>query len=410
MKPSVLAKATASASEGGTCRRHSCPWSATSLAAKFNARTVFAGKVPSSDSSSAHFGVPIAGRSTGTRMRDQEGGAAMAIADRSETREIECTRRICGHASATLARNDCATDAPVTRQGGRMRWMVGIDIRHTSAGAVALARAMRKQSDEQTMIGVHVIEDHARAIVAEFDPEAAKDLPARVEKLLEPLADDEAFADIGTIPATAAEDGLVGAAKERACDGYIIGRRGPSHGRALVRLGRVARRMLRTLDRPVIVVPPDWQPDTTLDGPILLLTALGAASSGAARLTKGLSLSLGTDVLVSTAVEEPTELDLYLPRASERAEADVRDTARDLEHWIARHDLADARHSVVSGPVSARMLEVAKVAGASMIVVGSRGLTTAERIFVSSLGSHLAAVAPLPVAVVPPSWHYPAAT
>ena len=51
-----------------------------------------------------------------------------------------------------------------------------------------------------------------------------------------------------------------------------------------------------------------------------------------------------------------------------------------------------------SGP---ELLAVANEERASMIVCGSRRLSLAERIFSSSVGTELAAAAPIPVAIIP---------
>ena len=193
-----------------------------------------------------------------------------------------------------------------------MRWMVGIDIRNTSAGAVAVARSLARRSGTHELVAAHVIEDHARAALAAHDPEAAVALGRHVEALLQPLSDDDAFADVGSIPASAAEDGLEAGATERECDGFIIGRHAPAQGAALVRLGRVARRMLRTLSRPVIVVPPDMATDDVGAGPVFLATDLGPESSGAAQLARLLARTLGTDMLVTTVVPTPSEIQHYL--------------------------------------------------------------------------------------------------
>ncbi len=288
-----------------------------------------------------------------------------------------------------------------------MRWMVGLDIRNTSRGAVALARGFHERSSEHAFIGAHAIEEHVQAIIAAQDSDVAAELPRYVDELLQPLRHDAAFAEIGAIPATSAEDGLEAAAVERKCDGFIIGRHGPAQGGALVRLGRVARRMLRTLSKPVVVVPPDLSDGDFGDGPLLLATDLREGDSGgAARLAKRLSETLDLDLLVTTVAAPPSEAARYMPADAWETLSGAKPAATkaDLDAWVAAHELGDVRTSVVEGPISTKILEVARVSGASMIVVGSRRLSTVDRIFVSSMGSHLSAHAPIPVAVVPPGY------
>src|SRR5690606_32491676 len=83
-----------------------------------------------------------------------------------------------------------------------------------------------------------------------------------------------------------AEKHLVDVAAERNARGFVIGRQARKEGRHLLRLGRVARRMLRSVPRPTIVVPPDWEPD---EGPVIATSNLRGDCAEATRLAKELA-------------------------------------------------------------------------------------------------------------------------
>ena len=287
-----------------------------------------------------------------------------------------------------------------------MQWMVGIDPWDLSTGAVAFARWLSKRAATERFVAGHVIAFDMSELFAKVDPSSkVGEIPPYVDRLLDPLRADRVFAEVGMIIAASAEDGLQMAANERGCDGFVIGRRNPKEGKHLVRLGGVARRLLRALPGPVVVVPPDETEFS--DGPVLVATDLGPASEGALRFGVAMARMFGLDLLVTT-VAIPPALSLYMPGEdwTPVLEANVRMRQKELEAWIAKHELGPIRHSVIEGAVGPRLRDVAHTAGASMIVAGSRRLSTADRIFVSSVGSELAASAPIPVAVVPPEWSY----
>jgi nucleotide-binding universal stress UspA family protein len=286
-----------------------------------------------------------------------------------------------------------------------MKWMVGIDPWSLSRGATAFARFVAERSERDQLVAGHVVAFHLNELFAKVDPPAnAGELPPYVHRLLDPLREDPKFADVAMIVAPSAEQGLQSAAAERNCDAIIVGRRKPSDGNAVVRLGSVARRLLRALPTPVVVVPPDEE--TFSDGPVLVATNLDDASEGAARFGAAMARRLGVDLLVTTVAVAPA-LSLYMPGEdwTPVLEENVRRANRELDAWMGKQDLRGARHSVVEGAVGPRLLEVARTAGASMIVAGSRRLTTLDRMFTSSIGTELAASASVPVAVVPPDWN-----
>jgi nucleotide-binding universal stress UspA family protein len=287
-----------------------------------------------------------------------------------------------------------------------MRWLVGVDLRNLASGAVALADWMSHRAPTERFVGAHVVDFEANELFASIQPRNLEGVPEYVDELLAPLRADGAFVEVGSIHASAAEDGLVAAASDRGCDAMIIGRRKPAHGRAIVRLGRVARHLLRTLPRPIVVVPPDATAASFSDGPVLIATDLTATAGGAARFGATIAAAFDLDRLVTTVATVSDDVSPFVPvsRWSAIIETATGQARTRLASWVDEHGLSGARTSVVQGPVGAELLGVAKVSGASMIVVGSRGLGTFDRVFLSSVGTELAASAPIPVVVVPADW------
>ena len=262
---------------------------------------------------------------------------------------------------------------------------------------------MARRCDAQTFVGTHVIENYSVEVWAEAGPEHPP-LRPYVDDALEPLHNDGVFSRAEAVSAGTAVQGLINAAHEHAADAFLVGRLKPARKETIVRLGRVARRLLRRLPGPTIVVPPDLGVAEFSDGPVILATELRAASRGAARFAKAFSAALDLDLLVTSVATVPEPLARFLApdRFDTIRERRIKTATSDLQTWIEDHDLTHARTSVVSGSVSASLLDVSKLAGASMLIVGSRGLGTAERVYNSSIGSELAAASPIPVAVVPP--------
>lgn len=290
-----------------------------------------------------------------------------------------------------------------------MRWMIGLDLRNLAAGAVSFARWVQAQAPDHRFCGVHVVESLPQSLLGDAAP-SPEEIREVAEAALAPLRDDGLVSELGAIEATAAEDGLAAACADNNSDALIIGRIKPTDEERLVRLGRVARRLMRMLPRPTVVVPPDLDVATIPDGPILLATDLGDASAGAARFAHELATALKRDLLVTYVVRLPDHLDVYLPSdawSSLKGSANER-SRESLARWIADHGLSngpgEVRTSVVHGTPSLAIQDVAKVSSASVLVVGSRGLQTAQRLFTSSVGTELAAASSIPVAVVPATY------
>lgn len=285
-----------------------------------------------------------------------------------------------------------------------MRWLVGIDLRKTSVGAVAFAKSLSSRVPNDRFFGAHIIEDHVLAAATEFGLEATQNIPAYVDSLLAPLRKDDTFDEVGAIAASAAEDGLRIAAARHDCDALVIGRLAPGQGTGLLRLGRVARRLVRELPRIIMVVPPDFAEDTWSRGPILLAVDPSTDCARATSQATSLAASLGVEILVTHVVPPREELIRYMPSEmwASRVDSGNGKESEQLAEWTAARGLSDARRSVVEGSIIPSLLRVAETASASMIIVGSRKLGLMARMFSSSTGSALAAYSKIPVMIAPP--------
>ncbi len=280
---------------------------------------------------------------------------------------------------------------------GGQRWVIGLDLLPGSRGPLWVGVWLRSSSPPALCVAAHVVEGGASAEVVG----AAR---ARLDGWIAEAGAAGVFDVSEVLAAANPERGLVDAMAAHQATGIVIGRWSRRAETSLVRLGRVARRLLRDLPGPVIVTPPDLEA-SQLDGPILLATDLAASSTTAARFAVTLAARLGrplvavhVEVPVSGVASDVPERDRPVLRAQE--ERLVRERA---EAWAREHLPPGVEVVIEAGGVADRLLAVQAGLRAAMVVVGSRQLSLVARIFGSSLASGLAAVAPSPVAVVPPS-------
>ncbi len=73
-----------------------------------------------------------------------------------------------------------------------------------------------------------------------------------------------------------------------------------------------------------------------------------------------------------------------------------------LRDWLTSMKMTDVETRVEEGPTVSKLWQLAEDEGACLMVMGSRLLTATERFTQSSVGTTLAGVARMPVAVVHP--------
>jgi nucleotide-binding universal stress UspA family protein len=286
-----------------------------------------------------------------------------------------------------------------------MRWIVGLDLRGLSQGAVRFAKWLHENAETEHMVGVHVIEAYPepnRDI--EIPVESFREwLQAAAEKEVAKVGATEVFEDIDSTRATAAEEGLALAVEQRQAFGLILGRKAPRGQDGLVRLGRVARRLIRRAETPLMIVPPDIRSQDIGDGPVAVATDLGADAVGALKFGKAMADALGRELVLLHGIRVPHLLDQYLPAdAWSMVQTSMdKEGGEAAQAWAAKHGV-QARVHIVDGPLVRGLWMAAFRERACMLVAGSRRLSLLDRIFASSVGSELAASSPLPVAIVPP--------
>jgi len=294
-----------------------------------------------------------------------------------------------------------------------MKWIVGIDLRPQSDGPVRFAAWLREhvQSEGDDYAGVHVLEreqlEHMGQMVDR--QEAARQTQTTMTRVVADAGAAEVLPDPKLVVDEDAEEGLSHACKD-AHDAdqdpvLVVGRRAKRGEDKLVRLGRVARRLLRTLPAPIVVTPPDLDPSTLGDGPIIAATDTRDDSRAACAWAAELGEKLGRSVLLAHVVPMPEHWGAsYLPRDSVARVTEELQASGELalEKWAKEQGLQGHAGVVVQGGVLARLLALAEEVRSPMIVVGSHKLSAVVRFFVASVGSELAAMAKVPVAVVSP--------
>ena len=256
------------------------------------------------------------------------------------------------------------------------------------------------------LIGIHVLEeDYLRAVLkyhhlAEIEEKAE----AAAAKEIDGLGAREHFVGVHILEGSTAERQLENAAGYHNAQGLIVGRQAPKEGRHLLRLGRVARRVLRSLKLPTIVVPPDHEPNST-PGAVICTCNLRPDCVTAVQFGVDIAKRLGREVVLLHVVPLPEDYAAhYLPVKvldDLREEHMVKGT-KALQRWAKEHGFNDVECVVEQGGVVERLVHVAKERAACMVATGSRVLSFYERLLLTSIGSELAATAPCPVAVVPP--------
>jgi nucleotide-binding universal stress UspA family protein len=284
-----------------------------------------------------------------------------------------------------------------------MRWIVGLDFKDRSGGALHMAAWMRARARDtapQEFVGVHVLPERIRRMMV---LEATADAPALT------VADMRIVAESGVESpfdgwcadwAGSPEEGLMLAAANPDVTGILIGR-ASGRDKGLPRLGRVARRLLRRLSVPVMVVPPDLTGDEIGAGPIVLATDLDDASIPAAEMAEGLALAFGRELLVVSVEETFNHIAALAPDAFVPLMSVQRRTEDDVRAWTRARGLGSARVLLCEGERVSAVTSVAHERDAAFVVCGSRCLSLAKRIFSSSTASELARRGRRPVLVVP---------
>lgn len=294
-----------------------------------------------------------------------------------------------------------------------MRWVVGLDLRPESQGAIQfgvwLSELMHEQP-QQSLIGVHVVEGEATFPILRYhaEEEVRAGALTAARRAIESAMAGAWMGEPHIVLGDRAEKRLATVLPLYQADGLIVGRQARAGEVKIERLGRCTRRLVRALPAPLFIVPPDWRPSEAGSGPVIAATAMRPESIPATRFAKKLGGKIGRDTLVAHVVPQPDDTGVvaYVPDFSwDRVRQAWHDDAvAHLIQWSTEHDIEAERRVVEAGITHARLIELAEREKACMFVCGSRSLNSLERVFSSSVSTQLAAGARIPVCVVPPGW------
>jgi nucleotide-binding universal stress UspA family protein len=186
----------------------------------------------------------------------------------------------------------------------------------------------------------------------------------------------------------------------------LISRRAASTAQlALPRLGSVARRLLRRLKVPVIVTPPDLLASQIGDGPVVVAVDFEDSSHRAVEWARPVADTLNRKLLLVHLADMPEQLGYAGFIQAERWDllaTEILDRGRErMDKFLRAHQIDGVETTVARGPVLPGLIEVATASKACMLVCGSGHHGVLHRIIVPSIASETAALAPVPVAVVP---------
>ena len=290
-----------------------------------------------------------------------------------------------------------------------MKWLVGIDLRPRSSGAMHFARWLAAAGGDAEFVGVHVLE-HEHLLTVLRDQHLDEVLAAARTATEAAIGREGASGAIRTVEivqALTAPEGLRDTAAAIGADAILLGRAAPREGHAVVRLGRVARRLLRIATVPVVVVPPDMrEADFGGGGPVIALTKLTDDSVATCRFAGAMARTLERPLLVAHVMETASMAasQYVAPATLERLVSERRARAATaLASWVAARDLEPDAAEILTGNVVDAAAALATERGAALLVAGSRhGGSPLERLLLASTGGALAASATHPVAIVPP--------
>jgi nucleotide-binding universal stress UspA family protein len=288
-----------------------------------------------------------------------------------------------------------------------VKWAIGLDLRREGQGALAWVKWLRDRSAADAFAAVHVLEVSPLL-------QALRDRDDGIDAV--ELAREAAQQEIASAGLTGIDGPIVieGGGRDEAlaeaigalgADGLVIGRRAESNDARLMRLGPVARKLLRRLPVPIVVAPPDLQPSSIGGGPIILATDLTDDSLAAAAFAKRMADTYGCPLASMYVVAGSDAASMYVPAATVQQlyEQLGLDRHKDLEGWNRAAGLGEIPSIITAGDIIAHIVSVADNERAPLIVTGSRMQTPLARVFTASVGTALASHAKCAVAVVPPT-------
>lgn len=288
-----------------------------------------------------------------------------------------------------------------------MRWIIGVDVGRRTRGALQFARWLAEamgESGRDAVIPVHVLhEEHLRMMLRYHRLDEV--IEAERAGVSRQVAEVMQRGDLGveSVLAVTVEQGLEAERARQGATGVIVARAAPAEGGGVFRLGGVARRLLRRLASPVIVVPPDLTQARIGDGPVVALSNLRPESAPACRLARSLADMAHRDLSV-------VHIDDALRAGAARRPAPTRrdDPAgpfghreRALARWVARHGVWPDVATVIDGAMPSEAVAFAVARRSPLVVTGAHPYTNVRDALDSRPWRSLAAHARQAVLVVP---------
>jgi nucleotide-binding universal stress UspA family protein len=288
------------------------------------------------------------------------------------------------------------------------QWIVGVDLRKRSDGALRFATWLQSQyKDTPTLHGVHVLVSAQLKSLRKFGSKA--DIISRLQAEAKLVADNAGVGDaLRSLEVQEHRNvviGMTSACEEHHASVLVVGRKSGATEGGVVRLGSVARKLLRRLVAPTIVVPPDLETSSFTSGPVVLAAVPGDSSVGALRFAQNMAAQLGRPLIIVHVVRTPIEYAHLYSSSGElqRIRQEHSDYAfRALKTWLAENDASDHKVDIRLGLEFDALSAACHEHNAALLICGTRRLSGFERIALLSVSSDLAAHASFPVAVVPP--------
>lgn len=293
---------------------------------------------------------------------------------------------------------------------GPFELTLGLDLRPQTTGAIQYALWMCRTAGLQPAGHVHsvvVIEPDAMVeLLRHADEQTILGAFAqRGKEVLDEVGRDGHLHAPEVLGGDAVEI-LEDRARDAGSTALLISRRAASTAQlALPRLGSVARRLLRRLKLPVIVAPPDLLASEIGEGPVVVAVDFEDSSRRAVEWARPVADTLKRKLVLVHLAEMPDQLGYAGFIQAERWDllaTEILDRGRErMDKFLRAHQIDGVETAVERGPVLPGLIEAATARKACLLVCGSGHHGVLHRIIVPSIASETAALAPVPVAVVP---------
>lgn len=284
-----------------------------------------------------------------------------------------------------------------------MKWIIGLDLRAHSGGALRFGAWLARQAPGESSLLVHVLEKEHLLYLLRFKhlDEVLADTRAAAQRAIAAGDCARYFPDVRIVQAPRADEALADAVAAESASGLVVGRIANRGSRPLVRLGRVARRLVRHLPAPLVIVPPDFV--EVGGGPVVALTSLDSDSVRACRFARDLSRVAARSLAVLHVVTDPVHAAPYglqEPAIAQLRAEGLAAARKALASWLAAAEVDAELTEVLVGDVVESALAFSAEKDALLVVTGARRRHSVQRLYAPSVGRELAAEAPRPVAIV----------